>query len=103
MTLTIELSPEEEARLNAAAAQRGLKLSEYVRRVVQEAAPRRLTARELMRLPREERLEILGRSVESAAPLYAADLALPAIERELTAFTILDGEPFLEFDGEDYA
>ena len=49
MTLTIELSPEEETRLNAEAAQRGLELSEYVRRVVQEAAPRRLTARELIK------------------------------------------------------
>ncbi len=102
MTLTIELSPEEETRLNAEAAQRGLELSEYVRRVVQEAAPRRLTARELMRLPREERRKILEIAVESAAPLYAADLALPPIERELTAFTILDSEPFLDYDEEDY-
>ena len=35
-------------------------------------------------------------AAEDAAPLYAADLALPADERELTAFTALDGEPFYD-------
>jgi len=48
----------------------------------------------LLSLPRTERNRILAIAAESAAPLYEADLALPVAERDLTAFTALDGEPF---------
>ena len=47
-------------------------------------------------LPRAERNRILALAAEAAAPEYEADLARPVAERELTAFTALDGEPFLE-------
>ena len=50
----------------------------------------------LLTLPRAERSRILALAAEAAAPEYEADLALPVAERELTAFTALDGEPFLE-------
>jgi hypothetical protein len=50
----------------------------------------------LLTLPRAERNQILALAAEAAAPEYEADLALPVAERELTAFTALDGEPFLE-------
>jgi len=50
----------------------------------------------LLTLPRAERNRILAEAAEAAAPEYEADLALPVSERELTAFTALDGEPFLE-------
>lgn len=53
----------------------------------------------LLTLPRAERNRILAQAAESAAPEYEADLALPAAERELTAFTALDGELFV--DGEE--
>ena len=52
----------------------------------------------LLTLPRAARHHILAQAAEAAAPDYEADLALPAGERELTSFTALDGEPFLEDD-----
>jgi len=58
--------------------------------------PRRLyyTLRELLALPRAEQDAILFLQATLAAPDYAADLALPPAERELTAFESLnDGDP----------
>jgi len=59
-------------------------------------AQERTDAAYLLTLPRAERHRILAAAAASAAPEYEADLALPVGERELTAFTALDGEPFLE-------
>lgn len=59
-------------------------------------APEKLDAAYLLTLPRAERNRILAKAAEAAAPEYEADLARPVSERELTAFTALDGEPFLE-------
>jgi hypothetical protein len=42
----------------------------------------------------EERDLLLTAQADDAASLYAADLARPDEERELTAFTALDGEAF---------
>jgi hypothetical protein len=50
----------------------------------------------LLTLSRAERNRLLAEAAEAAAPAYEADLALPVSERELTAFTALGGEPFLE-------
>jgi Zn-dependent peptidase ImmA (M78 family)/transcriptional regulator with XRE-family HTH domain len=57
-----------------------------------------LTRLKAMRnLSREERRAILERESEAVADLYRADLAKPVQERELTAFTALDGvDPVLE-------
>jgi hypothetical protein len=53
----------------------------------------------LLSLPLEERHRIMHAQVEEMAPLYNADLALPPAERELTAFTALDGvDPIREPD-----
>ena len=60
-----------------------------------------LTARELLKLTIEERGLYLRAAAADAAPLYNADFALPPAERELTAFTILDGEPIYEYEDED--
>ncbi len=57
--------------------------------------PQRLTARELLRMPPEEIDRYLAAAVKTAVPFYAEDLARPVADRELTAFTALDGEPFL--------
>ena len=46
-------------------------------------------------LPREEQDRLMTAAAEDAAPLYADDLALPPAERELRAFTALDGAPFV--------
>ena len=58
----------------------------------------RMTVRELLKAPREVRDAYMRAAAEDAAPLYNADLALPPAERELTAFTILDGEPIYEYE-----
>lgn len=56
----------------------------------------RTDAAYLLTLPRTERNRILEKAAEAAAPEYEADLARPVAGRELTAFTALDGEQFLE-------
>jgi hypothetical protein len=58
----------------------------------------RVSAEALLSLPPDQRGAILSAAAEHAAPLYDADLALPASQRELTAFTVLDGEAFLDGD-----
>lgn len=58
--------------------------------------PDQSSAAYLLTLPSAERDRIMAEAAESAAPEYEADLALPVAERELTAFTALDGEPFLD-------
>lgn len=45
----------------------------------------------LRRLPAEERDRLLYEASLALAPLYNEDLAKPPHERELTAFTALDG------------
>lgn len=59
------------------------------------------TAEELMKLPSEEIDRILSRQAEFAARFYAEDMAKPVHERELTAFSALDGEPFYDDDEEE--
>lgn len=108
MTLTLQLTPEQEHRLRARAARHGQDVAAYLLTVAEREAdsepePRPLTADAgyLLTLPLEERRRIIAAQAEKAAPLYEADLALPPHERELTAFTALDGvDPILE--PEDY-
>ncbi len=104
MTLTIELTPELEARLAAQARAAGKPLPEYVQNALEEvAAPKEVDMKTFLGLPREEQDRLIASSVESAAPLYEADLALSPHERELTALTALDGEPFDIYQEEDMA
>ena len=108
MSLVLELAPELESRLKVVAAQKGFAPNEFVARLIeQEVEPEveaelpYLSARELLKLPRSERGPYLRAAAAHAAPLYNTDLALPPAERELTAFTILDGEPVYEYEDED--
>jgi hypothetical protein len=113
MTLTIELPPELEARLKAEADRHGLPIAEYaltlLRATVSEPGalvptdqssppPKALTARELLALPPEERDRALAAQAEDAARLYAEDLDRPIAEREMTALTALDSEPFRDHE-----
>lgn len=52
---------------------------------VEADAPRRLTARQILALPIEERDRILAESVERALPAYEAERILPPDQRVLTA------------------
>ncbi len=95
MTIMLELTPEVEAQLTRQARQEGLLVKEYVQRAVEQLVkPKEFDINAFLALPRDEQDYILATAAEDAAPLYAADLALPVTERELTAFTALDGEPF---------
>jgi hypothetical protein len=91
MTLVIDVTPEVETRLQQAAARQGLPVAEYARAVLErQVLP---LAVRVAALPPEEQDRALAAAAADAADLYDADLALPPGERELTAFTALDGEP----------
>jgi hypothetical protein len=92
MTLVIEVTPEVETRLQAAAAKRGLSVTDYAKDLLErQVLP---LALRVAVLPPEEQDRIMAAAAEEAAELYEADLALPPAERELTAFTALDGEDY---------
>ncbi len=104
----LELPPDVEMQLREKAAQRGQAVADYLRQIVEEkpisnpemagnvGRPREADPDYLLSLPLEERQRIMTAQFDAAAPFYAADLALPVAERELTAFTALDGDPILE-------
>lgn len=98
MTVTIELSPEVEARLRSQADEQGKPVSDYLRSMIENliAPSKEIDINAFLALPRDEQDRFLASAAEDAAPLYAADLNKPVMERELTAFTALDGEPFLD-------
>jgi len=99
MTLTIDLSPDMEHCLRQQASMHGLKVDDYVLRLLEREVPTKgPTVRSLLALQPEERASLLVAAAERAAPMYAADLALPPNQRELTAFTVLDGEDFQDGD-----
>ena len=95
--MNVELPPELEIRIQQEAQKQGVDATAYALQLLSHSLPpRRLSARELLRLPCAERDRYLARAAEDAAPLYNADLARPVVDRELTAFTALDGEPYIE-------
>ncbi len=96
MPITIALPPDTEKRLREEAARRGIEPDGLIAALLErEFRPAVPTARELLGLDPAESEAILARAAEDAAPLYEEDLARAAAERELTAFTALDGEGFL--------
>ena len=71
---------------------------EYVRDCLETfVTPREFDMKAFRALPREEQKRQLRAQAEAAAPMYAADLALPVHERELTAFSALDYDPLYEY------
>jgi hypothetical protein len=93
MTLVIEITPDVETRLQSAAAKRGLPVAEYAKALLErQVLP---LAVRVAALPPAEQDRLMAAAAEDAADLYDADLALPPDERDLTAFTALDGEPIL--------
>lgn len=111
----LELPPDIENGLREKAARNGQEVTDYLRQILgglgnekQEAKgqrhelagnadrPRESDPAYLLTLPKADRDRIMEAQAARAAPLYEADLALPVAERELTAFTALDGDPILE-------
>ena len=92
MTLMIDLEPEVQWRLQSAATQRGLPVADYAREVLaRQVLPLSLR---VAALPPEEQDRLMTAAAEELQSLYNADLSLPPAQRELTAFTALDGEDF---------
>ena len=91
LNLQINLKPEDQVRLSDRARAAGLTFEAYVQSLIEHMAS--MDPRTLRTLPREERNRILGAQAAEAAALYEADLSRPISERELAAFTALDGEP----------
>ena len=93
MTFVIDLTPEIERRLSVEAARQGQQPSEFITRLLErELTPKEFDLDGLLALPRYEQEQIIQAAFEDAAALYNADLASPIAERELTAFTALDGD-----------
>jgi hypothetical protein len=106
----IELLPEIEHKLREKAALSGQDVNDLLRPFLDAPLsqngirqyaggverPREADPSYLLSLPKAERDRIMTAQFDAAAPLYAADLALPVEQRELTAFTALDDDPILE-------
>ncbi len=93
MTLELKVTPEVQAEIEAQARVKGMTVDEYVLSVVELLVPtHEFDLDGLLELPREQQKRILETASERAAPEYREDLSLPPFERELTAFTALDGE-----------
>ena len=98
MTLTIEVTPE----LENSAADGGCPAGPPRRGVLRAVLERQVMPLALcvVALPPDEQDRVMAAAAEEAAEVYNADLALPVNERELTAFTALDGEGFLDPAGD---
>ena len=89
--LFVQVTPLAERCLQIQAEQQNMSLPAYVQFVLERQA-RIMNPYALRQLPRAERNQLMAFQPEEAAPLYEADLALPVEQRELTAFTALDGD-----------
>ena len=103
MTLTVELTEIETARLRALAKANGTDeetaLREWIAALPDESPRQFLTPQELLLLSPQEQNCYIRAACEEAAPLYAADLNRPPHERELTALSPIAGVSFRD-DGE---
>jgi len=93
MTLTLEvnLKPDDQARLANRAKRSGMTLETYVQTFVEKLASSDVAL--LRSLSRVDRNRVLAAQAVEAASIYEADLALHVRDRELTAFSALDGDP----------
>ena len=98
--MSVTLTREQEAKLQRKAARLGKPVEVVLNELLEEQEPQSPTARQLLALPKEERTRILRAQAEQAAEEYETDLARPVAERELTAFTALDGETFYDYPTE---
>ncbi len=98
--MSLILTREQEAKLHRKAARIGKPAEIVLDELLEEPETPTPTARQLLALPKAERTRILQFQAEQARAEYEADLSLPIAERELTAFTALDSEPFYDDSAE---
>ena len=94
--LSVSLTALAEKCLQIQAQQQGMSLPQYAQFILEQQS-RIMDPYALRQLPRADRNRLMAQQAEEAAPLYEADLALPAEERELTAFTALNGDPIYDY------
>jgi len=104
INVSFRLSRTAKQQVETLTQQMGLSQTAVVETAIRRLAKaessedrRFLTATELMKRPMAERKAALRTAAILAAPYYNEDLAKPPAERELTAFTALDGVPFLDY------
>ena len=98
--MSFMLTREQETKLQRKAERLGKPVEVVLNELLEEQETPAPTARLLLALPKAERSRILRAQTERAAAEYEADLARPTAERELTAFTALDGEAFYDYPAE---
>lgn len=98
--MSLTLTREQEAKWLRKAARMGKPVEVVLEELLEEQELQAPSARQLLALPKAERAQILRAQAEQAAAEYETDLARPVAERELTAFTALDGEAFYEYPTE---
>lgn len=98
--MSLTLTHEQEAKLHRKAERIGKPAEIVLDELLEEQEPQIPTARQLLALPKAERMQILQSQAAQASAEYEADLARPTAERELTAFTALDGEAFYDYPAE---
>lgn len=91
LTLQVNLKPDDQARLANRAKRAGMTLETYVQTIVEKLASSDVGF--LRSSSRADRNRVLSAQAIEAAALYESDLALPPADRELTAFSAIDGDP----------
>jgi hypothetical protein len=91
MTITLDVPDAVAKRIQARPDADRQRFAVIALSVGAALTERPLTPLEALALPADVRGRILQAQAEAMAPYYEADLALPPHERELTAFTALDG------------
>lgn len=84
MTLTIELTPEQEARLRQEATRQGLETEEYARRLFTNVLSLQVTQEEFrweVASP-QERVDAFRAMIDSIAKFNAPSISLEALRRE---------------------
>lgn len=96
MTITLELAPDVESRLNETAHRQGKTPEQLAGETLHASFAAQSgpypTARQLLAMPAAERSRYLAEAAAHAAPLYEADLALPPEQRELTAIIAIEDD-----------
>jgi hypothetical protein len=103
VNVSFRLSKAAKRQVEALTNRMGLSQTAVVETAIRQLAKvemiegnEHLSASELMKRPIEERRAALRKSAILLESHYNDDLAKPPAERELTAFTALNGEPFLD-------
>ena len=95
--MSVTLTTEQETKLQRKATRMGKPMMAVLDELLNDQEPSTPTARQLLNMSKQERATILRAQIENAMRQYEADLLLPVEQRELTAFTALDGDACYDY------